>query len=122
MSSRPADTKPSRLQTVAMAMASGVFLLPIMLGKLFEMIIKAINPDGVTVSHELAYLQSRLVVSFSLVGVGLIITLVTIFTLQRREGAAVARPAWVVLGVQVVLGLLLLLVQGMVDNVSHPSS
>ncbi|MGV8846546.1 hypothetical protein [Tessaracoccus sp.] len=116
MNDRP--VRPSRLQSVATAMAASVFLLPVTLGKLFELFLKGINPDDIDVSVPLAYLQTLLVVSFSLVGIWLIVTVVTTVILQRREGAPVARTPWIVLGVQVVLGLLFVVVQGLLNGIN----
>lgn len=108
--------QPSRLQVVATAMAASVFLLPVLLGKLFELIIKAINPDDVNVGSGLAYLRPLIIVTFSLMGIWFVTTLVSTFLLQRREGAA-ARTVWIVLGVQVVLGLSFLVVQSALDGI-----
>ena len=48
MNDRQITAKPSRLQSIATAMAASVFLLPVVLGKLFELILKSINPDDIT--------------------------------------------------------------------------
>ena len=121
MTNRPVHA-PSRLQSLATAMAASVFLLPVALGKLFELILKGLNPDKIDVTVPLAYLRTLLIVSFSLVGIWLAVTVVTTVVLQRREGGAVARTTWIVLGVQVVLGLLFLVLQGMLNGINDPAA
>ncbi len=122
MNDRPVPPTLSRLQSTATAMAASVFLLPVVLGKLFELILKGINPDNIDVSVPLAYLRTLLVVSFSLVGVWLIVTVVTTVVLQRREGASAARTPWIVLGVQVVLGVLFVVLQGALNGINDAAA
>ncbi|MEO7589549.1 MAG: hypothetical protein ABIS84_16130 [Arachnia sp.] len=119
MNDRQITAKPSRLQSIATAMAASVFLLPVVLGKLFELILKSINPDDIDITVPLAYLQTLLVVSFSLVGVWLVATVATTVVLQRREGAAVARVPWIVIVVQVVLGVLFVVLQGLLNGINN---
>lgn len=92
--------------------------MPIVLGKLFELIFKALNPDDVNIESDLAYLLQRLLVSFSLLGTWLVVTVLVIIRLQRREGTASSRAPWVVLGVQLLLGVLFLLVQRWLDGLT----
>ena len=119
MNDRHITAKPSRLQSIATAMAASVFLLPVVLGKLFELILKSVNPDDIDVTVPLAYLQTLLVVSFSLVSIWLVVTVVVTVVLQRREGAAAARAPWTVLVVQVVLGVLFVALQGVLNGINN---
>ncbi|RMB61726.1 hypothetical protein EAX62_03630 [Tessaracoccus antarcticus] len=106
------------MQTAATIMAASVFLLPVALGKVAELILKSTNPDDIDVTVPLAYLRTLLVVSFSLTGIWLVVAVATLVVLQRREGTAAARNAWLVLGVQVVLGVLFLVLQGVLNGVN----
>ena len=47
MTDRTTTAQPSRMQAVATAMAASVFLLPVVVGKLLELVLKGTNPDGV---------------------------------------------------------------------------
>ncbi|MDO5734921.1 MAG: hypothetical protein Q4P15_00435 [Propionibacteriaceae bacterium] len=122
MSTRPTPAPPSRLQMVATAMASSVFLLPLVLGKLFELVLKSINPDDIDVTVPLAYLRQLLAVSFSLLALWLVATVAATVVLHRREGSTAARLVWVVLGVQVALGLVYLLLQGTLNGINDGAS
>ncbi len=112
-----ATTRPSSLQIGATAAASSVFLLPVVVGKLLEFILKNINPDQVDITASLAYLRPLLITSFTTLGVLLGITVMLILMLQRKQGGGAARLPWVILGVQLVLGLIYLVLQLLINRI-----
>lgn len=87
--------------------AASALLAPAALGSWLAAIIKAINPDGVDVTHELAYLRPILVVGFVLAGLFVVGSALVYLRTQSVHGPAAARTAWLVLGVQVLLAVLL---------------
>lgn len=86
--------------------AASALLAPAALGSWFAAAIKAINPDGVDVTHELAYLRPILVGGFVLAGLFVVASALVNLRTQSVHGAA-ARTAWLVLGVQLLLAVLL---------------
>ena len=111
-------TRPTRLHTVTVVLASLVIALPILFGKLIEAAIDSANPADVDVSQDLAYLRELLGFSFGFLGLELLIVAALIVTLYRREHRfrAIALPV-TVLVVQLVVGLLILLMTGIVDGI-----
>jgi len=97
------DSRMSPLRTAALVLAGGSLFATIAIGKLLELILKSVNPDGVDVTNGLAYLRPLLITSWSIGVVLFVLTIVLIVLLRRREGPAAARPAIIVFVVQIVL-------------------
>lgn len=117
----PAPPPMSRLRLLALVLAAGAFLLPFAVGRLVELALKAINPDGVDITHGLAYLTQLLVVGAVLVIASLAIAVVVIVRLQRAEGRDAARAPWTVLVTQTALVVGVLLLSVMIDAVESAS-
>ncbi len=116
-------TPPSRLHTVTVVLASLVIGLPMLFGRLIEAAIDAANPAKVDVSQDLAYLRELLGFSFGFLGLLVLIIAALIVTLYRRDRRfrAIALPV-AVLAAQLVVGLLVLLMTGIVDGIEHAYS
>lgn len=108
----------SRLRTAALVMSAGWILATMALARLIEAVLKSLNPDRVDVTQPLAYLRPLLIVSFVIGAVLLLLTVVLNLVLQRREGSASARPAWIVFGVQAALVVIMLALQGWVNAIT----
>lgn len=119
----PAAPAPpmSRLQRLALVLAAGAFLMPFALGRLVELALKAINPDDVDVTHDLAYLTQLLLVGAVLFVASVAVTVVVIVRLQRSEGRAAARAPWTVLVTQTALVVGVLLLSVLIDAVESAS-
>lgn len=118
METKPSTVaRPSRLQLVATLMASSVFMLPLVIGKAVELFLKGTNPDNVDVTQGLAYLSPMLITSFVTFGLWLVASGVVVYLLHRRDAAA-ARLPWLVLGSQMLLGLLFLALQGVLNGIT----
>lgn len=110
--------RPSRMRTLAIVMAAGSLFAAIAIGKLIELVLKAVNPDDVDVSNGLAYLRPLLITAWAIGIVLFVATIVVIVTVHRREGAAAARPAWTVFIVQVVLVVIILALEAALRTVT----
>lgn len=107
----------SRLRRLALVMSASVILAPFAVGRLVELAVKAINPDDVDITHELAYLTQLLVTGVVLVAAMVVVTVAVIVRLQRVEGRDAARAPWVVLVTQGVLVVVALILGVLVDAV-----
>lgn len=87
-----------------------------MVGRLVEAVLDSANPAHVDVSQPLAYLREILGWSFGVLGV-LLIAIVVVFVLVYRRGHSLdpLKVPLLVLGVQVVLGVLALLFNGIIS-------
>lgn len=90
-------------QRLALMLSASVFMLPYAVGRVLEIIVKAINPDNVDVTNGLAYLRPLVYIGIALYAVMLVATVLVLVRLQRSEGRGAARAPWVVLITQVVL-------------------
>ena len=111
-------TRTASLHTAATVFASLLVPLPLLVGKLIEAGLESVNPADVDVSHDLAYLRELLGFSFGFLGLLLLIIttlIVTLYSRERRFGAIVL-PLTIVV-VQIVVGLLLLVMTGVVDSI-----
>jgi len=109
--------RSSRLQTWAVLLSSLVIPLPMMVSRITEAILDSTNPADVDVTQGLAYLRELLGVGFGSLGI-LLVAIVAVFVLiYRRERTldALALPL-LILGVQIVVGVTLLITTGIVDN------
>lgn len=111
-------TPSSRLHTVTTVFASLVIALPLLVGTIIEAGLDAANPADVDVSQDLAYLRELLGFGFGFLGLLLVIVAALIATLYRRERrfSAIALPV-TILVVQVVVGVMLLVMTGVVDSI-----
>ncbi len=119
MTETPSTPSPSsRLYTVTVVLASLVIALPMLFGKVIEAAIDSANPADVDVSQDLAYLRELLGFSFGFLGLLLLIIAALIVTLYRRAHrfSAIALPV-TILVVQLVVGLFVLLMTGIVDGI-----
>ncbi len=110
----PRPESPSVLQYAATAMSAAAILLPLTIAKIVELVLKTTNPDNVDVTQGLAYLRPILVTAWVSWVVCLSAAVVLNVLCQRRHGSAVL--AWLVLGVQFVLGAIYVAGQAAVGN------
>lgn len=105
------DETTRRIPRGALALNAGMVLVPVALGTLFGAAMKTVNPDGVDVSAELAYLRPILIVAFALVGLALLAAFATnlVLTLRKHPGAG---SLWLIFAVQIAALVLLLIGQG----------
>jgi hypothetical protein len=109
----------SRLHTATVVLSSLVIPLPLLFGKIIEAAIDSANPANVDVSQDLAYLRELLGFGFGFLGLLLLIIAALIVHLYRRNGRhAIALPI-VILAAQLVVGVLVLLMTGVVDNIER---
>ena len=118
-----ATPRRSRLHIWAVLLSSLVIAFPMLVGATTEAILDTSNPANVDVSQGLAYLRELLGFSFGFLGLLLLIIAALIVTLYRREHrfAAIALPV-TILAVQLVVGLLVLLMTGIVDGIEDAYS
>lgn len=111
-------TPTTSLHTAATVFASLLIPLPLLVGKLIEAGLDAANPADVDVSQDLAYLRELLGFSFGFLGLLLLVIAALIVSLYRRDRrfGAIALPV-AILAVQVVVGVLLLVMTGVVDSI-----
>lgn len=114
----PGPSGRARLVTV---LASLTVLIPVILGRLVELIYKGTNPRGIDVTQGLAYLSEILAITFTGLGVWVLFVALAIAWLYRKEGARVATVPTIVFGVQIVGFLALAAVQGAVDGIVKPA-
>jgi hypothetical protein len=90
---------------------------PILVGRLVEAELDAINPAGVDTTQDFAYLREILGFSFGAVGVLLVAIVVVLAILYRRAKTldAIALPL-LILAVQVVVGVVVLLLTGLINQ------
>jgi hypothetical protein len=112
------DQHTSRLHALAVVLAALVIPLSILFGTVIEALFDAINPADVDVSQDLAYLRELLGFSFGFLGILLLVVAALIVQLYRRDGrfAAIALPV-TVLAAQLVVGILILVLTGVVDGI-----
>lgn len=107
----PRGTSTSLLYTVAVVLSSLVFALPVTVGRILEGILDTANPDGIKDTGEgTAYLAPILGVSFSVLGVLLLVVIVVFALIYRRERTLDAlKLPLIVVTIQIVLGVLALI-------------
>ena len=108
---------PSRPATLALILASTAFLGPVALATLAEIVMKSSNPDDVDITQPLAYLRPLLIFGFSLFGAWVIATIIVILRQRTTLGVDATRPAIVVLGSQLVLGVAILVLTNIRDGI-----
>jgi hypothetical protein len=111
-------TAPRSLHTVTVVLSSLVIALPMLFGKVLEAALDSANPADVDVSQGLAYLRELLGFSFGFLGLLLLVIAALIVQLYRRERrfAAISLPL-TILVIQLVVGLLVLVMTGIVDSI-----
>lgn len=114
---RPREQRPARapLEYAALSVSAGVVLLPLLIGNIAAYLFKLVNPENVDITHGLAYLGQILIIGWGSVGLVLVVAVVLNMMAQQRYGRA---PGWIVLGVQVTLGILLLGSQFAIDSLT----
>jgi len=112
-----ATPRRSRLHTWAVLLSSLVIAFPMLVGATTEAILDTSNPANVDVSQGLAYLRELLGFGFGALGLLLVAIVVVYVLIYRRERTlnALALPL-LILGVQIVVGVALLVMTGIVDN------
>lgn len=114
----PAPRRRVTASTVAIVLAGVVLTAPFALGRLLELVLKGVNPDGVDVTADLAYLRPLLTMGFVLVVVAFVAAVGAAVVATRRDGRRAARPAWILLAAQAVLVVVILLATVGVDAVT----
>jgi len=110
------------LYTLAIVLSSLVIPLPIFVGKLVEVILKTANPANVDVSAGLAYLREILGWSFGVLGVLLVVIVIIFVLIYRREHTLdVLKLPLMILALQIVIGVLILLFNGVIDGTAGGS-
>ena len=104
--------------TVAIVLAGLVLTLPLAVGRLLELVLKALNPADVDVSSGLSYLRPLLVTGVVLVIAAFVAAVVAAGGASRRDGRRAARPAWILLAAQAVLVVVILVATVGVDAVT----
>jgi hypothetical protein len=107
----------SRLQTWAVLLSSLVIPLPMLVSATTEAILDTSNPANVDVSQGLAYLRELLGFGFGSLGLLLVAIVAVYVAIYRRARTldALALPL-LILGVQIVVGVTILVMTGIVDN------
>jgi len=103
--------------TAAILLSSLVIPLPIFVGRAVEVILDTSNPSNIDVTQPLAYLGHILGIAFAVLG-ALLVAIVIVYTIvYRRERTLDAlKLALLILGLQIVLGVLILLFNAIVNN------
>lgn len=116
----PSGARPRRTtaSTVAIVLAGLVLTLPLAVGRLLELVLKALNPADVDVSAGLAHLRPLLVTGVMLVIAAFVAAVVAAGVATRRDGRRAARPAWILLAAQAVLVVVILVATVGVDAVT----
>jgi len=116
--STPPAGGPTRggLHALAVVLSSLVIPLPLLAGRLVEAVLDTANPADVDVAAELAYLREILGWSFGALG-ALLVAIVVVFALVYRRARTLdaLKLPLLVLGLQIVLGALILVLNGIVD-------
>ncbi|MEP6843634.1 MAG: hypothetical protein ABJA11_08935 [Pseudolysinimonas sp.] len=109
-------TPSSVLSTLAIVLPSILVALPIAVSRLVEAVLDSANPAHVDVKQPLAYLSEILGWSFGILGV-LLLAIVVVFVLVYRRGRSLdpLKMPLLVLAVQIVLGVLALLLNGIIS-------
>ncbi|MEO6534144.1 MAG: hypothetical protein ABIO06_11305 [Pseudolysinimonas sp.] len=111
-----ARTTSSALPTLAVLLPSILVALPIAVGRLVEAVLDSANPAHVDVKQPLAYLSEILGWSFGVLAV-LLVAIVVVFALDYRRARSFnpLKVPLLVLGVQIVLGVLALVFNGIIS-------
>ncbi len=119
MSNSAEVTSKSPLHTLAVVFASLIIAAPIVASRIVEAIMDSSNPAGLDdLSAPLAYLSEILIVSFSVLGIIILLFLFSTIVLYIRERtiSAISLPLTVAI-VQLVLGVIALVLNGVVSGV-----
>ena len=99
------------LATVA---SSLLIAFPLLVSSLVKGVLFSTNPANVDITNGLAYLRELLLFGFGSLAV-IVVAIVVLLVLARRSGASLRLP-FVVLAVQVVVGVTILLFTGLANN------
>jgi hypothetical protein len=103
------------LRNLAIALSSLVIAVPLLASGITEAVLKTLNPAGVDITQDLAYLREILGFGFGSLGVLLIAIIVVYVLLARRTGSfAAVRLPLLIFVIQVVVGVLLLATNGLI--------
>ncbi|MEO5535786.1 MAG: hypothetical protein ABIR17_11730 [Pseudolysinimonas sp.] len=109
--------RTSRLHTLAVVLSSLVIGFPLIVGRLVEAVLDTLNPDKVDVAQPLAYLSQILGFGFGSLGVLLVVIVVVLVVLYRRgRSFAAIRLPFIVLVVQILVGVATLLLSGLTNK------
>jgi len=104
----PRGSSTSLLFTIAVVLSSVVFALPVTVGRIAEVVIEAINPQGIKdTGGGTAYLAEVLGWGFGSLGVLLVVAIVVYVIIFRRERTLDAlRLPLLLIAIQIVLGVI----------------
>lgn len=105
------STRLSGAGLFAVILSAASTLIPASIGLVFAGTIKRANPAGVDVTQGLAYLREILITSWVAIGVFVVAAIIVNLLVMKKDPGA-GRLAFIVLGTQVVCGILLLLAMG----------
>jgi hypothetical protein len=112
-----ATPRTSRLHTLAVVLCSLVIAFPLFVGRLVEGVLDTLNPADVDVTQGLAYLSEILGFGFGSLAVLLVAIIVVLVLVARRGGGfAAIRLPFIVLVVQIVVGVLTLAFSALADK------
>ena len=109
------NSNQSRLPCWAIILNAGVILIPVAIGFTIAAIIKWVNPDNVDISNGLVYLQPILIVTYTLVALFILLTIVTNIAFRRRTHINVL---WLIFSVQIIGFAVILLAQGLERSIT----
>lgn len=105
------------LHTWAVLLSSLLIAFPMFVGRLVEAALDTSNPAGVDVSQDLAYLREILGFGFGSLGVLLLAIIVVFVMIYRRARTLDAlKLPLLILGAQIVVGVVMLLLQAIINN------
>ena len=108
-----------RLENLATLASSLLIPLPLLVSALVTAATFTSNPAGVDITNDLAYLREILGFGFGSLGVLLVVIVVLfVLTYRRARTLAALKLPLLVLGVQVVVGVAILLLTGISDAAS----
>lgn len=111
-------TSKSRLHSVAVVFASLIIAAPLLTGRVVEAIMDSTNPAGLKdVDAPLAYLSEILIASFAVLALVVLVYIIATIKLYLRERNMTAIMLPLTVGiVQIVLGILALVFNGIVSG------
>jgi hypothetical protein len=113
----PALAPRSRLQSTAVLLCSLLIPVPVFLSALVTAATFASNPANVDITNDLAYLREILGAGFGSLGVLLVaIVVVLVLVYRRHRSFAALRLPLLVLGVQLVMGVAILIFTAVSDS------
>ena len=113
----PQAAERDRLTFWAVLLSSAIVPLPLLAGAGIEALLDGLNPAGVDVTQPLAYLRELLGYGFGLLALLLLAITVVCALLYRQRGALALRLPLAIIVLQVVMGVGILYLNGVVDGI-----